>query len=85
MYPNCEFPDQTSRAQGARDYLDHALANKNIIGAHWYRFVDFPISGKAEHDQNYAFGAVDVTDRPYQELIETFRAFSQSMYATRGR
>lgn len=85
VLPDCERPDQAQRAAAARTFLDRALATKNVVGAHWYRYNDFPISGKAEHDQNYAFGLLDVTDNPYQPMIEMLRGFGRTMYATRGR
>lgn len=85
VFPDCDFPDQASRAQAARDFLDRALSTKNIVGAHWFRFVDFPSSGQAQHDQNFTFGLVDITDRPYDEMTAMFRDFSNSMYAQRGR
>jgi len=85
VFPDCEFPDQASRAQAARAFLDQALNTKNIIGAHWFRFVDFPSSGQALHDQNFTFGLVDITDRPYGEMAAMFRNFSDSMYGARGR
>lgn len=82
--PGCERENQTARALAARQYLDKALATKNIIGAHWYRYLDLPTAGKSEHDQNFSFGLVDVTDKPYAAMVNMFRIYTSNMYARRG-
>lgn len=82
-HPRLDTPTQTQRAAKAQAYLNAALARKNIIGVHWFTFVDQPISGRPD-GENSALGLVDVTDRPYQELVDTFRSFSSTMYARRG-
>lgn len=83
--PGCETSDQATRAVAARAFLDRALDTDNIVGALFYRFMDFSISGDADDDINYAFGVVDVTDRPYPDLVEMFRDFSSTIYANRGQ
>jgi len=72
------------RAAEARAYLDQALATPNVVGAHWYSYRDNVLSGRASDTQNYAVGLVDITDRPYDEMVGVFRDFSSSMYSQRG-
>lgn len=79
-----ETRDQTHRASNAQAYLRTALAQPNIIGAHWFTFVDEPISGRTTDSENCAWGLVDVTDRPYQGMANMFRSFATSLYSTRG-
>lgn len=82
--PGCERENQAARALASRQFLDKALATKNIIGAHWYKYLDLPVAGKAEHDQNFSFGLVDITDRPYAAMVSMFRQYTSNMYARRG-
>lgn len=72
------------RATEARAYLDRALASPNVVGAHWYSYRDNVLSGRASDTQNYAVGFVDITDRPYEEIVNVFRSFTSNMYSQRG-
>lgn len=83
-FPRVDVNTQVDRAARARAYMDAALLNKNIIGLHWFTYVDQPITGRPIDAENYAFGLVDVTDRPYQELVGAFRSFTSTMYTRRG-
>ena len=84
VMPGIERENQAARALAARQYLDRALATKNIIGAHWYRYTDHPVAGKAEHDQNYSIGLVSATDQPYAAMVNMFRQYTSNLYARRG-
>jgi len=84
VHPHVDAPTQVQRAQKTRAYLDVALSRKNIIGCHWFTYVDQPISGRAQDGENSAFGLVDVTDQPYQEVVNAFRSFTATMYSRRG-
>jgi agarase len=79
----CETSTQAGRAALAASYLDKALTSKNVIGCHWFTYIDQPISGKFNGENN-AFGLVDVTDRPYTEMVSMFRNVSNTMYSRRG-
>lgn len=83
LFQRCEAMSQAERATWTRDYVQRALTTKNIIGCHWFTYIDQPISGTA-NSENSAFGMVDVTDRPYPEMVDMFRTLSQTMYQRRG-
>ncbi len=82
--PYIECDTQAQRAQVTNQVLTLAARNKNIIGVHWWRYLDEPTSGKSSNKSNWHLGVVSSTDRPYQEMVSTFRSFSSSMYQTRG-
>jgi len=84
VFPRCDTNTQAERATRSREYMEKALTNKNIIGLHWFTYIDRPISGDSKFDENFAFGLVDVTDHPYTEMVNTFRSFTTHMYARRG-
>jgi hypothetical protein len=49
--------------------VENALADPNIVGAHWFEWVDEAATGRFD-GENYNIGMLDVTDRPYVELVE---------------
>ena len=67
---------QVERGVAYRYYVENAAANPAIIGTHWFQWIDQPCTGRND-GENYNIGFVDVTDRPYEELVnaskETFR------------
>jgi hypothetical protein len=64
---------QEERGVAYRYYVENALADRNIVGAHWFEWVDEPSTGRFD-GENYNIGLVDVTDRPYGELVEAAQA-----------
>jgi hypothetical protein len=66
---------QEERGVAYRYYVENAAANPAIIGTHWFQWIDQPSTGRND-GENYNIGFVDVTDRPYTELVnaakETF-------------
>ena len=68
--------NQEERAVAYRYYVENAAAHPNVIGAQWFQWWDQPSTGRQD-GENYNIGWVDVTDRPYSDLVnaskETFR------------
>ena len=60
--------NQNERGTAYRYYVENAAANPSIIGTHWFQWVDQPATGRFD-GENYNIGFVDVTDRPYIELV----------------
>ncbi|HEY2761873.1 MAG TPA: hypothetical protein VGI75_14050, partial [Pirellulales bacterium] len=65
--------DQHERGVAYRYYVENAAANPNIIGAHWFQWTDEPNTGRFD-GENYNIGLIDVTDRPYPELIDALKS-----------
>ena len=64
-------------------FLDKAVTQKNIVGVHWYCYVDQPITGRWADYENTGMGLVDVADNPYPETVQVLRDFTKSMYSMR--
>lgn len=64
--------NQEERAAAYRYYVENAAANPAIIGTHWFQWIDQPSTGRND-GENYNIGFVDVTDRPYTELVNAAR------------
>jgi hypothetical protein len=60
--------NQEERGQAYRFYVEHAAAHPEVIGTHWFQWVDQPATGRPD-GENYNIGWIDVTDQPYPELV----------------
>jgi hypothetical protein len=61
--------DQVERGIAYRYYLEQAASLQWFVGAYWFAWRDEPVLGRMD-GENYNIGFVDVTDRPYVDLVE---------------
>jgi agarase len=71
---------QDDRAGFAEDVFRQALANKNVVGAHFYKLYDDPVTGNSWTGENCNWGLCDVTDTPYNPMISMFRRVNADIY-----
>jgi hypothetical protein len=64
---------QTERGVAYSYYVENAAAHPAIVGTHWYQWIDQPATGRFD-GENYNIGWIDVTDRPYPELVAAAKA-----------
>jgi hypothetical protein len=72
--------DQNERGVAYRYYVEQAAAFPAFIGAGWFQWLDQPSLGRND-GENYNIGFVDVTDRPYRELVAAIKATNRRLYA----
>lgn len=72
--------NQTERGVAYSYYVEQAAAHPAIIGAHWYQWIDQPVTGRFD-GENYNIGWIDVTDRPYPELVAAAKATHEKIEA----
>ena len=70
---------QEERGMAYRYYVENAAANPAIIGTHWFQWIDQPSTGRND-GENYNIGFVDVTDRPYPELVNAAKETFKRLY-----
>jgi hypothetical protein len=75
--------DQEDRAKMYQQYMQSVVDHPNMVGAHWFQYVDSPISGRAFDGENYNVGFVSVTDIPYTEMVNAAREFNTTLYPAR--
>ena len=63
--------EERGPAYGA--YLRSALANPDIVGCHWFQYVDEPVTGRLLDGENGNMGFVSVADVPYRGLVSAAR------------
>jgi hypothetical protein len=71
--------NQSERGKGYRYYVEQAVSLPYCLGAHWFTWRDEPVLGRGD-GENYNIGFVDVTDRPYPELVEAAKATHRRLH-----
>jgi hypothetical protein len=71
--------DQAERGTAYRYYVEQAASSPAFIGSSWFQWVDQPSTGRMD-GENYNIGLVDVTDRPYRELIDAMKTTHRRLY-----
>lgn len=74
---------QQERAESYRKYWEALATCPSFVGAHWFQYVDEPITGRSYDGENYNIGLVDVTDTPYPELVSAARKLHERVYRLR--
>ena len=75
--------NQQDRAQMYKDYMQSVLDKPYMVGAHWFQYIDEPISGRAFDGENANIGFVTVTDIPYPHMIQAVKDVTSTMYQKR--
>ncbi|MDF7822527.1 hypothetical protein P4B35_00770 [Pontiellaceae bacterium B12227] len=78
-----EADTQEERADKFKRYITSALDNPQMVGVHWFQYVDEHIAGRAD-EENYNVGLVDICDTPYPEMVEAMRSTGEKLYEYRG-
>jgi hypothetical protein len=56
------------------------MADPNIVGAHWFEWIDEPSTGRFD-GENYNIGFLDICNKPYEDLAAAARATHDRLYA----
>ncbi|MEO0793888.1 MAG: beta-galactosidase [Verrucomicrobiota bacterium] len=73
---------QKARGELYADYIRSGLENPQVVGAHWFQFVDEHIAGRGD-GENYNVGLVDICDTPYPYMVQAIRNVADNMYEYR--
>ncbi len=68
------------RGNAYETYAKSALTQGDFVGVHWFQYYDQPVSGRAWDGENNNTGFVDVTDQPYEHLVDSARKVNNEMY-----
>ncbi len=60
---------EDDRVQGYQSYIADASTWPNLVGMHWYKWEDDPISGRMWDNSNETLGLVSITDVPYSAMV----------------
>ncbi|MDR2498117.1 MAG: beta-galactosidase [Tannerellaceae bacterium] len=70
---------QEDRASAYRNYIEQGFARPELIGMHYFQWVDQPYYGRFD-GENYNIGIVTQTNIPYQELSEAAITTNERIY-----
>ncbi len=70
---------QHERGTAYRYYVEQGLARPELIGIHYFQWLDQPVFGRFD-GENYNIGFMDICNQPYGELIDAARETHKRMY-----
>ncbi len=70
---------QADRGTAYRYYIEQGLARPELIGMHYFQWLDQPIYGRFD-GENYNIGFMDICNRPYRELTDAAKLTHLKMY-----
>ncbi len=76
--------DQADRARMYQEYIRSVVDHPLMVGCHYFKYADEPLTGRPGDGENYNIGLVSVTDTPYPELLEAARAVHAEAYKRRA-
>ncbi len=71
--------NQAERGKAYRYYVEQGLARPELIGMHYFQWLDQPVFGRFD-GENYNIGLMDICNRPYKELVDAARETHKRMY-----
>ena len=64
---------EAQRGQAYARYLQAAAGDPEIVGTHWFEYVDEPVTGRLLDGENGHFSLVGITDIPFAGFVEAVR------------
>ncbi|RDI99221.1 beta-agarase [Dyella solisilvae] len=64
---------EEQRGEAYAHYIAAAVANPVIVGAHWFQYVDQPVTGRLLDGENSHIGLVAITDHPFTHFVQAVR------------
>lgn len=78
-----ELRDEKERGLAFRNYVEQAATLPFVVGTQWFIYTDQALTGRffeGFHGEGNNTGLVDVTDRPYPELVEAAQLSHNRIY-----
>ncbi|MGD0200583.1 MAG: hypothetical protein ABSD27_07530 [Bryobacteraceae bacterium] len=89
-YAAVSVTDDAASGDMYAKWLSEASRNPYVVGVGWFQYRDEPVSGRGPgqgpdlvYGEDYAFGLVDVGDRPKYDLVERVRTADFAAARTR--
>ena len=74
-----QVADYRERGNAYRYYNEQGYSHPSLIGAHWFQWIDQANTGRGD-GENYNIGLVDITDRPYPEMVNAMKITHKRLY-----
>lgn len=76
--------DQADRARMYQEYIRSMVDHPLMVGCHYFKYADEPLTGRPGDGENYNIGVVSVTDTPYPEFLAAAKAVHAEAYQRRA-
>jgi hypothetical protein len=76
--------DQADRARMYQEYVRSVVDHPLLVGCHYFKYADEPLTGRPGDGENYNIGLVSVTDTPYPEFLAAAKAVHAEAYQRRA-
>jgi hypothetical protein len=70
---------ESERGAAYARYLHAVADNPDLVGAHWFQYLDEPLTGRTLDGENGHVGFVTVADLPYQDLVAAAREANEAV------
>ena len=70
---------EAERGPAYRKMLESVLANRQFVGAHWFQYLDQPVTGRWLDGENGHLGLVGMTDVPWQDFVLSVEKTNREM------
>lgn len=70
---------QEERGKAYRNYIEHGLSRNELIGIHYFQWLDQPILGRFD-GENYNIGLLTIAHTPYEELVDAMKESNLKIY-----
>ncbi|HSH20590.1 MAG TPA: beta-galactosidase [Draconibacterium sp.] len=71
--------NQAERGKAYRYYIEQGLARSELIGMHYFQWLDQPVFGRFD-GENYNIGFMDICNQPYKKLVDAAKLTHLKMY-----
>lgn len=68
-----EVPNENARGAAYAHFLERARQEPNIVGLHWFQYLDQPVTGRLLDGENAHIGLVAITDVPFDGFVDAVR------------
>ena len=68
-----EVPREADRGPAYAKFLAESLKEPQIIGVHWFQYIDQPVTGRLLDGENGHLGLIGITDVPFKEFVDAVR------------
>ena len=74
-----EVYKEEERGPAYAHFLERALEEPQIVGVHWFQYLDQPVTGRLLDGENGHLGLVAITDRPWDGFVKSVRKANQGV------
>lgn len=70
---------EEERGPAYASYLSEAIKEPQLIGVHWFQYIDQPVTGRLLDGENGHLGLVGITNLPFRGFVEAVRKANLSL------